>query len=374
MLGLLAVMAAASSSSLASRDVPPASFFTAAANAPVARATSDVPRWPVWLCKPGQARDYCNAYLTTTVISSSGASQTFPVNPPAQRPVDCFYVYPTVSDEQRGNSDLQIQPTEAAIAVVQASRFEPLCRVFAPMYHQVTDNGARFHGSYELEYTDVLAAWRDYLAHDNHGRGVVLIGHSEGAFLLKRLIREQIESTAESKLFISAILLGGDVTVANGSDTGGSFRRIPACHSKTQTGCVIAYSSWDHTPPQDAYFQQVDSASQHVLCVNPAAPAGGTAPITPIFPSGETEGIAPDSYQNQALWIAFPGLYTARCVRQGSRAWLLVKRIPIAGDPRPMVENALGPNWGLHPADVSIALGDLVTLVHDEIGAWLKQH
>ncbi len=31
---------------------------------------------------------------------------------------------------------------------------------------------------------DVKAAWNDYLARDNKGRGVVLIGHSQGSLIL----------------------------------------------------------------------------------------------------------------------------------------------------------------------------------------------
>ena len=62
---------------------------------------------------------------------------------------------------------------------MQAAQFERVCRVYAPMYRQVTSA----HGTEgrELAYHDVRAAWRDYLAHDNDGRGVVLIGHSQGA-------------------------------------------------------------------------------------------------------------------------------------------------------------------------------------------------
>ncbi|MDL9947370.1 DUF3089 domain-containing protein [Gordonia sp. ABSL11-1] len=39
---------------------------------------------------------------------------------------------------------------------------------------------------------DVLAAWNAYVA-QNTGRGVILIGHSQGAFMLRKLIREQID-------------------------------------------------------------------------------------------------------------------------------------------------------------------------------------
>ncbi len=63
----------------------------------------------------------------------------------------------------------------------------------------------------------MLAAWRDYLAHDNHGRGVVLIGHSQGAYVLRHLVKTVIDrSPAQRRLLVSAILLGGQVLEANG--------------------------------------------------------------------------------------------------------------------------------------------------------------
>ena len=71
----------------------------------------------------------------------------------------------------------------------------------------------------------MLAAWRDYLAHDNHGRGVVLIGHSQGAYVLKHLVKTVIDrSPAERRLLVSAILLGGQVLEANGPARLGRLR------------------------------------------------------------------------------------------------------------------------------------------------------
>jgi len=43
----------------------------------------------------------------------------------------------------------------------------------------------------ELGFRDVLAAWTHYLRYDNHGRSVVLIGHSQGSRMLMRLIRRK---------------------------------------------------------------------------------------------------------------------------------------------------------------------------------------
>jgi DUF3089 family protein len=325
---------------------------------------------------PGGAKDYCSVVLTTTVIDAKGNRRTEHVGPDANAPIDCFYVYPSVSEQHRGNSTLQVTINERDAAIVEASQFSRVCQVFAPMYRQVTTygDGNPYHGHYAYEYQDVLAAWRDYLANHNNGRGVVLVGHSEGSFLLKQLIREQIEgSPAERKLLVSAVLLGGNVTVANGSTTGGDFKSTPACTSATETGCVVAFSSWGRTPPRTASYESVPNSSQHVLCVNPAAPGSTSAvPITPIFPGLDPSGIAPfGSIYVQYLWVAFPGLYTARCVSEGPRAWLLVSRINTPGDKRPTVDEEIGPDSGLHVADVNIALADLLSLVRSQSHAWL---
>ncbi len=344
-----------------------------------ATAGSATTTWKAWLCLPGAPSDPCYVTLTTTAIDARGRAHTEHLAPASKPPVDCFYVYPTVSEEHRGNSTLVPTQYEQHAAITEASEFSRLCRIWAPMYRQVTvfGNGNPFHGSYSLEYEDVLAAWHDYLARSNKGRGVVLIGHSEGSFLLEKLIRDEIEkSPSERKLIISAILLGGDVTVANGRTTGGSFRQTPACTSPAETDCVVAYSSWIHTPPGDAEFQSVPNRSQHVLCVNPAAPGSkAAAPITPVFPGISSQGILPvTSALAKNLWVALPDLYKARCVQRGSRAWLLVTRIEIPGDRRPTVTGVLAPNWGLHAADVNIALGSLISLVTTERAAWLAHH
>jgi hypothetical protein len=204
----------------------------------------------------------------------------------------------------------------------------------------------------------------------------VLIGHSQGASVLETLIHDQIEgSAAKRALLVSAILLGGDVVVKDGSETGGTFARTPACMSATQTGCVVAYSSWDKTPPADASLESVPRTGEHVLCVNPAAPGGGSGAITPIFAGYNSEGIVPPgSPYLRYQWVEFPGLYTARCVQQGSRAWLLVTRVHRAGDPRPTVQEVDQPTEGLHAADVNITLANLVALVASQGRAWLARH
>ena len=71
--------------------------------------------------------------------------------------------------------------------------------------------------------------------------------------MLIALLRRQVDpDPAERRLLVSAILLGGNVTVPTGKLVGGSFQNIPACTTDSDTGCVVAYSSFDQTPPADS--------------------------------------------------------------------------------------------------------------------------
>jgi hypothetical protein len=104
-----------------------------------ARARSPtLPQTPSGCGKPGQAPDPCHESLETTVYDS--LTSTHVENPPiAKRPkIDCFYVYPTVSGQAGPKADLGIDPELTSIAQYQAARFSQRCRVFAPVYPQLT--------------------------------------------------------------------------------------------------------------------------------------------------------------------------------------------------------------------------------------------
>jgi hypothetical protein len=224
-------------------------------------ASTSAPSNTTWLCKPGTANNPCESDLTTTVIAADGSTTTETASVAQNPRIDCFYVYPTVSSQPTINANLNIDPEEKAVANSQASRFSQVCKVYAPMYRQFTWaaitgslsgqlSAAELAQANDIAYADVLSAWQDYLAHYNNGRGVVLIGHSQGTMMLTRLISSEIDpNPSERKLLVSALLLGGNVLVKTGQDSGGDFQNISACRSTSQTGCVVAYSSFDQTPP-----------------------------------------------------------------------------------------------------------------------------
>lgn len=130
----------------------------------------------VWLCRPGLDDNPCLADLTATVLhADASTTEEQGATPSGRPPIDCFYVYPTVSAQTTTNADLALDPEIRVIAEMQASRFAPVCRVFAPIYPQITIAGlARVAERPEagvIAYAGVVDAWRDYLEHDNDGRG-----------------------------------------------------------------------------------------------------------------------------------------------------------------------------------------------------------
>jgi len=337
----------------------------------------------VWLCHPGGTPDPCAGALTTTVETADG-STSIASSVSSSPDVDCFYVYPTVSPESTANADLTVQPAEIAVARAQAGRFSQVCRVWAPMYRQQTLADLTRSGlsgdptAVAVAYASVLSAWRDYLTHDNDGRPVVFVGHSQGAAILIRLLASQIDPVpARRTQMISAIILGGNVQVETGRDEGGSFQHIPACRSATQLHCVIAYSSFNRPPPPTSLFGrpgqgvslqsgQQATVGQQVLCTNPAALPGGAGTLDPYFPAA---GRSAHGRPINTPWVTYPNMYDARCETANGASWLQITHIGGVDDMRPNVKALQGPAWGLHVDDVNLALGNLVTIVAEQTHA-----
>ncbi len=337
----------------------------------------------VWLCKPGQHPDPCTPGLSTTVYSPT-LQKLRVTHPKAVRnpKFDCFYVYPTVSDQKTVLANLTVDPEERSIALYQAARYSQYCRVFAPMYRQVTVPALQA-GDHEtpaqlkVPLDDVINAFKTYLHKYSDGRGFVLIGHSQGSFVLEQLIAKLIDpNPALRARMISAILMGGNVLVKDGKDVGGTFKHVPACRSDVQLHCVIAYSTFDQTPPADSLFGRSTVPGDHVLCTNPAALIGAST-VDPIFPS---QPFAPGTLIAQGIallklvqptpptvWSSEPGAYSARCESTAGANVLELTALHGAQVATPSPT----PGWGLHLLDANIELGDLVTLVSREARAYL---
>ncbi len=351
-------------------------------------AASAASEGTVWLCKPGLANNPCRTSLTTMVETGDGGQHFEKYRRGRKPPIDCFYVYPTVSSQPTVNANLEIDPEETQIAVQQASRFQTRCRVFAPMYPQLTVagiTGSEISGEGAAKaYLGVLSAWREYLKKFNKGRGFVLIGHSQGAFVLDQLIKEQIDpDPALRKQLVSALLMGGNVKVPEGQLVGGDFQNVPACQSASQTHCVVAYSTFAKEPPLQALFGRVSGFGQggsgmEVLCVNPTLSVqdGSVGALLPFEGTTKFPGILGFVFQTpvaQTAWVSSSEKYTAQCMHANGASWLQVDNIGPPGDPRLTITETLGPDWGLHLGDINLALGNLTGMVGDETQTYLGE-
>jgi hypothetical protein len=350
-----------------------------------------------WLCRPGR-QDACAIDHTTTVVAADGklSKETWTADPDA--PIDCFYVYPTISTDQTPNSDMNADPAELNVIKQQFARFASKCKPYAPLYRQITlvglrrmlAPGATVTLDQGLQYDDVKDAWNYYLKNDNKGRGVVLVAHSQGSFILNRLIKDEIDGKPIQSRLVSAILLGTTLAVPKGKDVGGSFQHVPLCHAATQTGCVITFASFRSTvpPPANTLFGRVPDAAMAAACTNPAALAGGSGELHAYLDrSGRTitsnapgkPWVMPEQ-PIETPWVSVPGLLTAKCASNENASGYL--EVTVHGDPAdPRVDDIVGDigvapnvlaNWGLHLIDVNLVMGNLLDIVSQQTKAYLK--
>ena len=359
----------------------PASAQPAASKTPTTYAADSA-----WLCLPGR-KDVCSTPLATTALNPSGYGSTGQSSVAKDPAVDCFYVYPTVSNDRGLNSDMVAGREEQLMTQTQFARFASVCRPFVPVYRQMTlASIAAFAAGTDvtqagvLAYQDVRDAFRQYIRSRSSGRPFVLIGHSQGSLMLQQLIAREIETDpALRRRMLLAILPGYNLMVPKGALIGGTLKSTPLCSRDGQTGCVMSWVSFreNNVPPAGAIFGIADKPGMTVACTNPARPGAkgwvttdaywytlSTLPVAGGPIRWSSEGKPPSPY------LRAEGLTSVRCVNEGARGYLSVRTNADPADKRTdriggevAVFGMFLPGWGMHLADMAIVQGDLVRQV-----------
>lgn len=355
-------------------------------------APPDYAQDDAWICRPGHD-DACAIDLSSVILAVDGERRIeTPVPDDVVPAIDCFYVYPTISTAPGDNAPIAVTGDETRTVRLQLARLRSVCRLYAPLYRQLTvsDMKRRLNGgqtpdlpaAMALAEDDVGAAWAHYLAHDNDGRGVVLIGHSQGALVLQGLIREQIDGRSLMAQLVSAVLPGSFVTAPAGQDVGGTFKAIPACRATTQTGCVIAFNSFRADVPPPGDYEAVLDKGERTICTNPAALGGGSVKLHPYFAADGATIIPwfsppPHKLAAEAPPFVSPGGLSAACVDEDRGGYLSITADPandgfaLGGDFE--FEGRRDAAMGLHLIDLELVMGDLVEVIGAQGRAYAAQ-
>lgn len=166
-----------------------------------------------------------------------------------QDSIDVFYVYPTliVSDkDERWNvsisDSVQIKKVLNIAVRFQASAWGSSGNLYVPFYRQahirsynLLENGGTT--ALLMAYSDVKAAFEYYLKHHNHGRGIILAGHSQGSTHISYLLKDFFDGKALQKQLVAAYIPGV------GLDKN-QFKTIPFMENPNQTGGFVTWNTF----------------------------------------------------------------------------------------------------------------------------------
>jgi hypothetical protein len=357
-----------------------ASLAAVAIAAPTTAKAGDT----TWICKPGQADDLCAGTIDGVTMPPPGESeQPLGYTRPSDPPVDCFYLYPTQSEQPGPNANLDKDPPIRRVVVQQARMFSSVCDVYAPMYRQVTLKGDQtgHNPAVETAYQSAKAAFEDFLHNYNGKRGFIMLGHSQGSAHTARLIDELVDTDPKlRKRFVGAIAPGGNISVPIGEPVGGLFDHVPACTEVGEYGCVIAFSTYNDVPGPNAEFSRVDSgywiypeprpeaSGYEVMCTNPALLDGGDGTLEPLVDFDYL--FAPPEAETAAPWKGEPDYYKVECKRQDGAHWLNLSKVGLPDDDRPDLGALVASGSNYHVPEVNLAEGNLLRIAQLQADAY----
>ncbi len=253
-----------------------------------------------WLARPGIADD---------------PSQWLPEDAPPVTPVVAgvrtFYLHPTTYlARDRWNAPLKpggdSEYRSRLFVQSQASVFSQLGEVWAPRYRQAA-YGAFLLNSRDAEqalgfaYSDVAAAFDEFVKTIPADAPIILAGHSQGALHLERLLREKIAGKPIARRIVAAYVVGWPISTTADLPVLG----LPACTNDNEGGCILSWMTFGDPPNPDFIFNEWEKTKGYdggkrrhadTLCVNPI--------------TGTKDGVAPPS-QNAGTLIPSADMQSA---------------------------------------------------------------
>ncbi|HEX3769224.1 MAG TPA: DUF3089 domain-containing protein, partial [Polyangiaceae bacterium] len=299
------------------------------------------------------------------------------------------YVYPTVDPSWVPGNHVDFHDTTIMREVTrfEVARFASVCRLFVPLYRQVTiatylaapeERDERLGAAFD----DVLDAFRYYRAHFDEGHPIVLIGHSQGAEMVMRLLRSTFDRDESLRRhLLVAMAIGTDVQVLATTRRPEHLRHVPLCSSADELGCLVAFNSYRADGPQIPWMGW-PPPGRETACANPAGldDASGVHHLKgAVFPTrSRLAGDLEAARWAKTPFVAVRDYYAASCIDGGAGFhYLGVSAAPQPGDRRTAPFDLDGPQWrtpfGFHIVEFQFAQQDLIDLVSHKAEIYRSQ-
>ena len=323
----------------------------------------------LWYSRPGIGLDDPARWQPAT--RGEGRALPQPADP---RPADfaVFFVHPT-SYYNRSNWNAPIGDEEAeerARLFIRglASPFNDADEIWAPRYRQATVGAfltEEREGQKALDaaYLDVKQAFDFFLAALDEETPIVLVGHSQGAMHLLRLLNEEVKDRPIAARIAAAYAVGWPISVEHDLPELG----MPACATAKQAGCIMSWSTYaepaDPSDMFDAYgrtkgFDGELRGNSPILCTNPlTGSVGGEA-----LAEANLGTLVPDG--DLASGELVSGGVSARCNDRG---------ILLIGDPPDLGRYVL-PGNNYHVYDIPLFWSNTKADVAARVEAWTQNH
>ncbi len=246
-----------------------------------------VPELPFDQSPIHHAPDYSNPdHWAALPDRKDGADQVPPgsgyTDKQATAKVDVFFTHPTSAfygDTWNASLDNRFSrlALDKGIIPQQVTAFNGVGRIYAPRYRSVrmavwwAEDRDSVEKAVSLAYGDVKNAFDYYMKHWNEGRPVILVSHSQGTMLLRRLLREEVDGKPITDQLVAAYVIGHSIPLDDFSD------QLPLCESAEQVKCYI---SWNTVLEGGSGYHWVEEVGmEKISCVNPLSWKADQEPV-----------------------------------------------------------------------------------------------
>lgn len=308
------------------------------------------PHQPFQTYRPPAAPDYADAKGWAR-LPPNPVNWTY-----SDPPADVFFIHPTTYPGGRHwNGPIDDRKADKTLNWTMlpnyAGPFLRVGRVFAPRYRQASlytfltlRDDAR--DARRFAYGDVKAAFDYFIAHYNGGRPIIIAGADQGGALAERLAAD-VAADPNLRQRLVAVYAQRAMVLADSHRDGAP---VPACRSRGQAGCIVAYltvplgedrrarRTLDRGLVWNARGDLQELGRREVLCVNPLTGGTGEA-IAPVESNlgaanatGLEWGTTPGTLPRQVSAQCMEGLLRVSDPEspnlQGGRGWIARRQSP----------------------------------------------